>query len=103
MASHKGKKKRREKRYSKASNQVAHAKGRFLQRFGIDLSNADYEAMVQQIRTGKATFIGKQSNRVSKFWVRVPSHDLPLPVVYDKMRGTVVTVLRAEWVQPCNA
>lgn len=87
----------RRKRKTKAQNQEMHAKIRFAQRYGVMICDDTYRDMVQQIQSGKAKFIRKQSNRVSHFWVTW--HDQTVPVVYDKLRGTVVTVLMPQWVE----
>lgn len=89
---------KKRKRRDKSIDQEHHAKKRFAQRFGVVICNDTYRDMVKQIQTGQAQFIEKQSNRVSKFWVQWG--DRRVPVVYDKQRGKVVTVLLPEWVEP---
>lgn len=76
---------------SKARAQKYHAKRRARERFGIDLSYNDQIDMVEMIRNG-------QSRAVEKRSLRVTVHELEwdgqtLRVVYDKSRGTIVTVL----------
>jgi predicted oxidoreductase (fatty acid repression mutant protein) len=88
----KGKKKAKIKTNGKkASNQVGHIKQRFVERFGISLSNEDISSMISQIQKQTATFIRRQSHRVS-IW-QVPLQDRLFEVVYDKRTKTVVTVL----------
>lgn len=89
--------KRKQKREDKAKTQKRHAKTRMLQRYGIGLTEELYADLVNQIVTGRASFIERQSVRVSKFWVRCGTQ--MIPVVYDRHRKTIVTVLEQEWVQ----
>lgn len=89
---------RRRKRGDKSTDQKWHAKHRMARRFGIHITDAQYADLVYQITSGKAWFIERQSNRVSKFWVFLEGKQIP--VVYDKMRKTIVTVLLPEWVLP---
>lgn len=53
-------------------------------------SEAERE-IVGKIRGGRATFIRRQSNRVSLFGVIFAGQETV--VVYDKSRGTVVTLI----------
>lgn len=90
---------RRRKRHKedKAKTQKRHCKTRLLQRFGEVLTQEVYEDFILQIQTGRAIFIERQSVRVSKFWVDLKGQQIP--VVYDRHRKTIVTVLQPEWVQ----
>ena len=78
----------------KAKAQRRHAKTRALQRYDLDLSREDLEELVRQIQLGKAEFILRQSCRVSFFAVELRGQKFP--VVYDKQRKTIVTVLPCE-------
>lgn len=89
--------KKKRKREDKAKTQKRHAKTRMLQRYGIGLTDEIYADFIHQINTGRAIFIERQSVRVSKFWVRFETQ--MIPVVYDRHRKTIVTVLEQEWVQ----
>ena len=70
---------------SKKRRQTSHAKRRFKQRLGRVLTNKLTNEIIKAIQTGKAEFVEKQSNRVSKFeyndWV----------IIYDKNRKTIIT------------
>lgn len=76
---------------SKAKAQRRHAQRRARGRYGVHLNRADLDAMVRQIQAGKATFLRRQSGRVSLF--AVDMQGLRVPVVYDRKRKTIVTVL----------
>lgn len=91
---------RRRKRHKedKAKTQKRHCKTRLLQRFGEVLTEDVYQDFIYQIQTGRAEFIERQSVRVSKFWVDLKGQRIP--VVYDRHRKTIVTVLQPEWVLP---
>lgn len=75
----------------KRKSQKVHAKRRFIQRFGLFLSDQQYEQIVRDIQSQKAQFIEKQSNRVT-LW-RVIVEDNEVVVVYDKERKSISTVL----------
>lgn len=74
---------------SKAKNQRIHAKRRAEQRFGLTLSRADLNELVRQIQRGEAEFLARESNRVSRFRVRV--RGASAEVIYDKQRKNIVT------------
>jgi len=75
----------------KAANQIGHVKQRFVERFGISLSNEDLTSMISQIQKQTAVFLKRRSHRVS-IW-QVPLQGRLFEVVYDKRTKTVVTVL----------
>lgn len=79
------------RRRSKAKCQEKHARSRALERYALDLSGEDLLDMVAQIQDGRGTFIMRQSHRVSLFAVTVRGE--LVPVVYDRNRKTIVTVL----------
>ena len=74
---------------NKTQCQRIHAKRRFLERFGVQLTTADLQRYVALIQAGSARFMGKVSNRVS-LW-DMPFGDKTVRVVYDKQRKTIVT------------
>lgn len=81
---------------SKARAQQIHFQTRSRQRAGFEIGKAGQDEIVRMIR-GKAgpgrhaVFLRRQSLRVT-IW-RVVYNDAELVVVYDSVRGTVVTVL----------
>lgn len=79
---------------SKKLSQRAHAKRRFIERTGTTLSKALRRDLVRRIQDGKATFLDKQSNRVS-LW-KVPELTGDHVLVYDKRTHEIVTVLPLE-------
>ena len=79
---------------NKTKCQRAHAKRRANQRYGLSLNRDKLNAMVRLIQEGKCTFIERQSNRVTVFSLLFEG--LTFPVVYDKQRKTIVTVLPPE-------
>lgn len=84
---------KKNKRGDKAKAQVRHASRRAEQRFGVTI---DQHEWVRQIRTGLAEFIDRQSCRVSRWWILHEGQRIP--VVYDKQRGVIVTVLTPEMI-----
>lgn len=82
---------------TKARNQYKHTQRRFKQRYAIRLSKDEYIAMCAQVRKNKARFIKRVSNRVTLFWVEF--EDMEYPVVYDRQRKTIATVLLRSHLQ----
>lgn len=67
------------------------------QRFGIEANKTDLDNIIEQIESGRAIFIEKQSNRVSAFLVELK--DIKMAVIYDKQRNMVVTCLPPEYLE----
>ena len=82
---------------NKTVAQRIHAKGMMLERYGITLNQRSYWALALTIRnfsrgeTKNVKFVDRQSNRVTRWFVKHQGHWFP--VVYDSKRKTVVTVL----------
>lgn len=79
---------------SKRECERIHAKTRAYQRYGLILNREKLQAVVRDIKTGKATFVEKQSLRVSVFDVLIEGQ--MCRVVYDRHRHEVVTFLPNE-------
>lgn len=84
---------------SKARAQQIHFQARSRQRAGFEIGKAGQDEIVRMIRgqAGKgkaATFLRRQSRRVT-LW-KVVYNGAELVVVYDSLRGQVVTVLPEE-------
>jgi hypothetical protein len=80
----------------KSISQRIHAQRRFKERYSEELTTKDYDAMCRLVRNSKATFIEKQTNRVSRF--KLSYKDKDIYFCYDKQRHTIVTFLKPEWV-----
>ncbi len=76
---------------SKKKAQEAHARRRAAERFGVHLTREAEQEILDKIRSGKATFIRKESNRVSLFGVIFTGKETV--VVYDRSRKTIVTLM----------
>ena len=87
----------RSKSKTKKYSQREHAKVRFMERLGVFPEKSDFEDMIGQIHDGRAEFISRDSNRVTKWWVSF--REKRIAVVYDKQRKEIVTVLKDEWVE----
>ncbi len=85
------------KRVPKAKTERNHAIARMSSRFGVNMNRVQYNAMVKSIQDGKAVFLDRQSNRVSRFIVRLG--DKEMVAVYDRNRKTIVTFLTMEMVE----
>jgi hypothetical protein len=79
---------------SKVRSERIHAKRRALERYGVAFSNDDLQDIVRKIQAGKATLVGRQSNRVT-VWI-VEHADMRLMIAYDKSRSSIVTFLPVE-------
>lgn len=85
---------------SKAKQQANHARLRAWQRYGIRFTHQTAADLTAQIRSGKARFLERQSNRVTKFEVEV--NGAWIPVIYDATRKQVVTFLPKEGEPICE-
>ena len=89
---------------SKTVAQRIHAKRRGFERYGIVLNQQSYWTLALTIRnssngkTNNARFVDRQSNRVTRWFVKHQSRWFP--VVYDSKRKTIVTVLPEESLGP---
>ena len=72
----------------KKNAQEAHAKRRSRQRLGRDMN---IKRVVMQIKRGQSQFIEKLSNNRTKHRVNIGG--VQADVIYDKSRGTLITVL----------
>ena len=87
----------RTKQMSKEKNQRYHAKVRMLQHYGKQITNYDLDRMAEIYRHSVDTVIlVKQSNRIRKalIWYKGEAY----PIVYDKTRNQIVTVLKEEYL-----
>lgn len=82
---------------TKKDNQIAHAKKRAAERYGLVLNRREYMEVVNLIQDGKAQFMYRTSNRLAVFSLTYMETDVV--VVYDKQRKTVVTFLPKECLQ----
>lgn len=77
-----------------------HAQNRAFDHYQLRLSEMDVAVMARMIRNGKSIYVDKASNRVTLHLVE--SYGMTLPVVYDKQRKCIVTILppqkRDEWL-----
>jgi hypothetical protein len=74
--------------------QQIHAANRARERFGINLSQNDQQEICRMIRDGEASFVRKDSNRVSVFDVLFKEY--VIRAVYDKHRHSIATVLTVD-------
>ena len=78
----------------KRTTQKLHAYKRIEQRFGITLSRAEYDRLVDDIRFGH-TQGERETLRVSHHIVTV--HGQEMSAVYDKKRMAIVTFIPCDW------
>jgi len=76
---------------TKKDAQKKHAQQRAKERYGVELNRKIINGLLLQIREGESTFIEKISNRVTKHLVVLDGKEIP--VIYDKLRNTIVTFL----------
>ena len=87
------------KRMSKKKNQRYHAKVRMLQHYGKQITDYDLDRMAEVYKYSLDTVIlVKQSNRIRKalIWYQGEVY----PIVYDRTRKQIVTVLKVEYLTP---
>lgn len=64
---------------------------RAAERFRLDLSDHDLAMLVVQIRKQRSIFVMRSTKRVS---LHIVEHNgTKMPVVYDKQRGALITIL----------
>jgi len=71
-----------------------HVKRRALERFGWTLNRHDLSFLRNLIRSGEATLIEKQSNRIGLY--KTEYRDQEIVLVYDKNRKLIVSLWSAE-------
>lgn len=84
----------------KKKAQKSHAKARAVQRYGITLKEHEYQEICKWIAQAdpRAIWLEKQSLRVSLYAVRW--QEQWLPVVYDKHRHSIASILPKEALVP---
>ena len=76
---------------TKSQAERQHARRRASERYGIDFNSHSNKALITQIQNGTATFVQKQSHRISVWDVWIQG--VTARVVYDKDRKQIVTFL----------
>jgi len=96
MRHNKPKRKGQDKR-SKAKSLKSHAKRRFWERYGIQLTNNLENDIIKQITRGKAPLIDRQSTNRSIY--RIMAENQSIPVLYDRKRKCIITALMNEHIK----
>jgi hypothetical protein len=78
-------------RRSKSKSEKAHALRRCRERYGISLTDNDYEVLCRQIKENKAKLVERQSNRLTVWEIQLCEEQVR--VCYDGSRGKIVTFL----------
>lgn len=76
-----------DKREKQSLNAIAKAK----EFYHLVISKEEYESLCKQIQNSEALFVERQSRRVTKWLVKI--NRSWYPVVYDKVRNSIVTFL----------
>lgn len=76
---------------NKKTNVRRHFTMRLYERFGLVLTDVGLSMICNQIKSGKATFLRRQSNRVSIWKVKFGGRKIV--VAYDKYRHEPITAL----------
>lgn len=71
--------------------QREHFKKRLFERFGLTINRYKYKEIVDKIQNNQAKRIETQSRRLTLYLVEIQG--IPVKVVYDHQRKTVVTTL----------
>lgn len=71
--------------------QREHFKKRLFERFGLTINRYKYKEIVDKIQNNQAKRIETQSRRLTLYLVEIQG--IPVKVVYDHQRKTVVTAL----------
>jgi len=76
---------------TKKKSQSYHARGRAMRRYGIFLNRDRRVAIIEAIQSGRSVHVNKITNRLSLHFVNLEG--VCLPIVYDKTRQSIATVL----------
>lgn len=76
---------------NKKSAQRFHTKKRAAQRYGLTLTTEKQQEIVRKIQNGDGWFLRAESKRITHWAIQYAGQTLP--VVYDKARKELVTVL----------
>ena len=76
---------------SKRKAQKQHAKKRARERYGLLVNKIDIENLINAIQNNKGEFIYRSSNRATVWKLKCKGKEVL--VVYDKLRGQIVTFL----------
>jgi len=90
--------KKKNKRPDKRTCQTIHFKKRFLERYGIDPNRHMRREMLEMIQRRECVILDTQSCRISVLDIMFGGRHYP--VVYDKKRKSLVTVLPHECLDP---
>lgn len=82
---------------NKKQAQQEHAKRRARERFGCKFTHEDEQEIIEKIQNGVATFIQKQTNRISLFGVIYQG--VETVIVYDRERKVVVTLMPRDYFE----
>lgn len=82
------------KRTTKKQNERVHAKRRALQRYGLNLTKTVRNQFKSKIQNNQGTFLYRRSRRIS-IW-EIDYENNKYKVVYDTLRGEIVTFLPQE-------
>ena len=83
------------RRQSKEKSLMTHTRQRLRERYGCRMDKNGIRELAEQCRCGKfLCHLGRQSNTRSK--IVVMSGGRPIPLIYDKKRHCIVTVLTLE-------
>lgn len=75
-----------------------HARRRARERFDYNLSEQEMQAIVKDIRDGKAQFIERQSITTTLWLVKLPNGS-EAGAIYDHNQGNLRTLLSPEWTK----
>ena len=78
-------------RLKRKADLLRHASQRVAERCHVDMSKADLDRLGAEIRSGKGSFVRRQSN-IRTVWL-VTINGEPMHAIYDKKRKAIVTVL----------
>ena len=83
------------KKKTKKDSQRGHARRRLAERFGIRITNAELDALANNIRQGIGECLGRQSNRVT-IW-KIELEGRLMKCAYDKRTKEIVTFMPMDY------
>ena len=68
-----------------------HARNRAAERYGLYMDNQDIRLLANRLMIGEGVEFERESRHISKAFILVG--DTEIPVVYNRTRGRVITIL----------
>jgi hypothetical protein len=83
------------KSMTKSESLRRHAKKRARERYQLDINKFAYKSLVDDILSGRAQKIERQTHRVTTYLIQIEGAQYP--IAFDKLRKEIITFLPQEY------